>query len=55
VAQLVKTVQVLGSILRQCMVTQGHLDASLQIKQALADLEAVEKKNTPDLFAGVGS
>lgn len=55
VAQLVKTVQVLGSILRQCMVTQGHLDASLQIKQALADLEAVEKKDAPDLFAGVGS
>lgn len=55
VAQLVKTVQVLGSILRQCMATQGHLDASLQIKQALADLEAVEKKDAPDLFAGVGS
>jgi hypothetical protein len=30
-------------------------DASLQIKQALADLEAVEKKDAPDLFAGVGS
>lgn len=53
--QMVKTVKLLGNVVQQLVNSHGAQGTARQIEQALADLEAVEKKNAPDLFAGVGT
>lgn len=54
-SQVIKSMKTVCEVLSLTLTNQGlHASARL-IDHCLADLEAVEKKNTPDLFAGVGS
>jgi len=53
--QLVKSMKTVCEVLSLTLTNQGlHASAGL-IDRCLADLESAEKKNSPDLFAGVGT